>query len=261
MKKTILLLLLVILVMGCAKVDDASNETKETTAEEPVKVEEQTIQVKEPAQETVPAVEPDVTEEAPKVTEVKSVLNVGETKTIELGDRIYKIKLLSVSNRAQFSVNGEITKDLILNGVHTLKDQGQLKVLQLLYNSAEIRITAPPEKEDIDLNQMKGKEPQTVATGIFQTVEKTTSGHVEIIVIPDGSLVLQLQGFLTQPGSGLYIYLIDQSIADGYEVAKLTTISGGQTYNLQEDVDLNKYKKVVIYSKSEEKIYGEAILS
>ena len=249
--------MLVILLAGCAQVDETTDETKEPVKKETQQVEEKTVQVKKAVPETKPA----EVAEAPEITEAKTILNVGETKTIELGERTYKIRLLSISNRAEFVVNGEVTKDLILNGVHTLKDQGKIQLLQLLYNSAEIKITAPPEKEKIDLSKLQGKDPQVVATGIFQTVEKTTAGHVEIIAVPDGSLVLQLQGFVTQPGAGLYVYLIDQNIDDGYEVAKLTTISGGQTYNLQEDIDLNKYKKVVIYSKSEEKIYGEADIS
>ncbi|MBW3002110.1 DM13 domain-containing protein [Candidatus Woesearchaeota archaeon] len=251
-----------ILIIGCAaQIDETSNETKEEPikkqAKETVKVKETTVEPKQ-----APAEEPEtIAQEPPKITEKKITLDVGATKTVTVADREYKIKLLSVSNRAQFVVNGEVTKDLIINGVDTLKDQSEIKLLQILYNSAELQITAPPEKEEIDISSLKGKGTQRIATGIFQTVEKTTAGHVEITLTAEGNIVLQLQSFVTQPGAGLYIYLVDENIEDGYEVAKLTTITGGQTYNLPGDVDIGKYKKVVIYSKSEEKVYGEANIS
>ncbi|MBD3303826.1 hypothetical protein GF343_01665 [Candidatus Woesearchaeota archaeon] len=228
------------------------NQKKET-----VKVKETTVEPKQ-----APVKEPEtIKQEPPEITEAKTTLDVGETKTVTVAGREYKIKLLSVSNRAQFVVNGEVTKDLIINGVDTLKDQAEIQLLQILYNAVEIKITAPPEKEEIDISSLKGKGTQQIATGIFQTVEKTTAGHVEITRTAEGEIVMQLQSFVTQPGAGLYVYLVDENIGDRYEVAKLTTITGGQTYNLPGDVDVGKYKKVAIYSKSEEKVYGEAIIS
>jgi len=262
MNKILVLVLLAILIIGCAtKVDETSNETKEEPKKEPaketVKVKETTIKPKQ-----APAEEPEtIAQEPPEIREAKIIIEVGETKTVTVADREYKIKLLSVSNRAQFVVNGEVTKDLIINGVDVLKDQAEIQLLQILYNSAEVKITAPPEKQEIDISSLQGKGPQQIATGIFQTIEKTTAGHVEITLTAEGDIVMQLQSFVTQPGAGLYVYLVDENIEDGYEVAKLTTISGGQTYNLPEDVDIGKYKKVAIYSKSEEKVYGEAKIS
>ncbi|MBW3004471.1 DM13 domain-containing protein [Candidatus Woesearchaeota archaeon] len=262
MKKTIIICILAILLLGCAaQVDDTSKEAKEQTTKEQTK---ETTQVKETTVEPkqTPVEETETAAQEPlEITEAKTTLDVGETKTVTVAGREYKIKLLSISNRAQFVVNGEVTKDLIINGVDTLKDQAEIKLLQILYNSAEVKITAPPEKEELDISSLKGKGTQHIATGIFQTVEKTTAGHVEITLTAEGDIVMQLQSFVTQPGAGLYIYLVDQNIEDGYEVAKLTTITGGQTYNLPGDVDVGKYKKVVIYSKSEEKVYGEAMIS
>jgi PBP1b-binding outer membrane lipoprotein LpoB len=261
MNKILVLVLLAILIIGCAtKVDNTSKETKEQPAKEQtketVKVKETAVEPKEPVEETET-----VAQEPPEITEAKVTLDVGETKTVAVADREYKIKLLSVSNRAQFVVNGEVTKDLIINGVDTLKDQAEIQLLQILYNSAEVKIKAPPEKQEIDISSLQGKGPQQIATGIFQTIEKTTAGHLDITRTAEGDIVMQFHSFLTQPGAGLYVYLVDENIDDGYEVGKLTTITGGQTYNLPEDVDIGKYKKVAIYSKSEEKAYGEAKIS
>ena len=258
MKKTILLFLLVILIVGCAvQVDEISNETK-IVEKEIKQVEEKIVQAKKPMQKT----ETHIIAEEPEETEVNVILNVGETKTVYIGDRKYTVKLLSVSNRARFVINGEHTKELMLEGVDTLKEQSKVQLLRFIYNGAELKIKAPPEKEQIDMGiGLQGTGPQKLATAIFQKVEKTTTGHAEIIRTAEGRIVIQFQSFVTEPGAGLYIYLVDQNIADGYEVAKLTTITGSQTYNLPEDVDLNKYKKIVIYSKSAEIIYGEAKIS
>ena len=259
MKKTIIFVLLIIFLAGCAQVDETSNETKKTVEQETQQVEEKVVQTKkEPVQETET---PEIIEE-PEKREVTTVLNVGETKTVYIGDRKYTVKLLSVSNRARFVINGEHTKELMLNGVDTLKEQSEVQLLRFIYNGAELKIKAPPEKEPIDMGTgLQGTGPQKLATAIFQKVEKTTAGHADIIRTSEGGIVIQFQSFVTEPGAGLYIYLVDQNIDDGYEVAKLTTITGGQTYNLQENIDLNKYKKIVIYSKSAEIIYGEAKIS
>ena len=257
MKKTIIFVLLIIFLAGCAQVDETSNETK-TVEKETQQVEEQTVQAKKP----VPKTETHTVAEEPEETEVNVILNVGETKTVYIGDRVYTVKLLSVSNRARFVVNGEHTQEIMVEGTDTLKDQSEVKLLRFIYNGAELKITAPPKKEPIDTSAvLQGTGPQKLATAIFQTVEKTTAGHADIIRTAEGEIVIQFQSFMTEPGAGLYIYLVDQNVDDGYEVDKLTTITGGQTYNLPEDVDLNKYKKIVIYSKSQEIIYGEAKIS
>ncbi|MBW2973197.1 DM13 domain-containing protein [Candidatus Woesearchaeota archaeon] len=258
MKKTILFVLLVILIAGCAQVDEVSNKTKETISKEPAQPKEKT-QIKE---KTVQIKEPETQEAPPQATEVKAILNVGETKTLTLGGKQYKIRLLSVSNRARFVVNGEFTKELLVTATEVLNDQSELRLVRLLYNAAEIALKLPPEKEIVISDAgLKGSGPETLATGIFEKVEKTTAGRAEIIRTAEGSIVLQLHSFLTEPGSRLYIYLVDQNIGDGLEIAKLTSITGGQTYELPEDIDLTKYKKIAIYSQSEEKTYGEAKLS
>lgn len=258
MRKTILVLFLAILIVACtAKTDETTAENKEAQAEAKVHAQEETVQKQqEPAQEKQPAAEA----EQQKITEAIITLDAGEKRRIDFEDKSYTVKLLSVSSRAQFNVNGEQTKDLMLNGVHTFRDQSQLQVLELLYNAAKIRFTASPEKEMIDSGALKGTGPQTLATGIFQKAEKNTAGHAEIIRTAEGSIVLQLHSFVTEPGAGLYVYLVNYNIQDGFEVAKLTTISGGQIYQLPEDLDLSKYQKIYIYSKSTGKVYGQAMI-
>ena len=256
MKKTILLVLLMILIVGCAaQVKETSKEIKKTEAKEQTTVKEEVILPKE----TVPEQEPEIQKE-PEILETKATINVGETKTITLGDKKYDIKLMSVSNRAQFTVNRAVTKDLIINGVHTFRDGAELQLLRTFFNGAEIKLTKPTKSIYLpeDSAETTGQGPAIRRRGIFESVEKTTAGHAEIFKTTEGKFVLQLQGFVTEPGAGLYIYLVDNSVDDGIEVAKLTTISGGQTYELPDDIDLSKYRKIVIYSKPAGIVYGAA---
>lgn len=247
---------MVILVIGCAaKVDEAPAETKEPVKKETAPVKEQVVQKQETAQE--PA-ETTTKIEKPEVTEAIVTLEVGESRRVDFEDKRYNVKLLSVSNRAQFNVNGEQTKDLILNGVHTFRDQSTLQLLELLYNSAKIKIKLAPEREPIEMKVLEGAGPQTLTTAIFQSVDKRTVGSAEIIRTAEGPIVLQLHNFVTEPGASLYIYLVTNNVNDGLEVARLTTISGGQSYDLPDDIDLNNYNKIIVYSKSSDSVYGEA---
>ena len=245
-----------ILVIGCAaKVDEAPAETKEPVKKETAPVKEQVVQKQEQLQE--PA-ETTTKIEKPEVTEAIVTLEVGESRRVDFEDKRYNVKLLSVSNRAQFNVNGEQTKDLILNGVHTFRDQSTLQLLELLYNSAKIKIKLAPEREPIEMKVLKGAGPQILTTAIFQSVEKRTVGSAEIIRTAEGPIVLQLHNFVTEPGAGLYLYLVTNNVNDGLEVARLTTISGGQSYDLPDEIDLNNYNKIIVYSKSSDSVYGEA---
>lgn len=265
MKKTILLVLLLILTVGCAEVSETKTPAKETVkeivvepaAEEPEQEASQDVTIVAPSEQ-----EPEEPVEAAGVTAAQMLIQVGETKTLMVGDKKYDVKLMSVSNRAQFVVNGEVTKDLILNGVHILRDQAELKLLNIGYNSATIQIKL--KKAYVPESEAAGPSaigPATVRTGVFTSVAKTTTGSVEIIRSWENKIKLSFIGFRTEPGPGLYVYLIDQGITGGLEVAKLVSREGGQQYDLPIDVDLAKYKKVVIYSKSESKIYGQAVLS
>ena len=266
MKTTILLVLLLILIVGCAKVSETKAPAKETVkeviaepaAEEPEKENSKAVTIvaegeQEPEEMTVETTGPAV---------AQALILAGETKTIAVGDKKYEVKLMSVSSRAQFVVNGEVTKDLMLNGVHILRDQAELHLLNIGYNSATIQIklneAAVPTS---DVAGPSATGPQTLKSGTFTTVAKTTTGQVKIIRTADEKIILQLESFGTEPGPGLYVYLVDQSVPEGYEVAKLVSREGGQKYDLPTDIDLTKYKKVVIYSKSESKIYGQASLS
>ena len=266
MKKTILLVLLLILIVGCAKVSETKAPAKETVkeiiaepaAEEPEKEDSQAVTIvaegeQEPEEMPVEAAGPTV---------AQALILVGETKTIAVGDKKYAVKLMSAASRAQFLVNSEVTKDLMLNGVHILRDQAELKLINIGYNSATIQIKLKeaytPESEAAGPSAIG---PATLRTGVFTSVAKTTTGSVEIIRSWDNKIKLSFIGFRTEPGPGLYVYLVDQSVPEGYEVAKLVSREGGQQYDLLENTDLAKYKKVVIYSKSESKIYGQASIS
>ncbi|MEM4264136.1 MAG: DM13 domain-containing protein [Candidatus Woesearchaeota archaeon] len=265
MKKTILMIILLSLFLtGCAKVSETQTPVKENVKEViagPA--------VEEPEKETSQAVtvaggeqEPEASSEATMPAVAQMLILIGETKTLKVGDKNYEVKLLSVSNRAQFDVNGEITKDLILNGVHTLRDQSELKVINIGYNSATIQIRLKEQAvPSSDVAGPSATGPLVLRKGIFTSAAKTTTGSLDITKSGEGKIILTFTSFRTEPGPGLYVYLVNQAVSDGYEVAKLISREGGQKYDLPRDIDLNKYKKVLIYSKSEGKTYGQAVLT
>jgi len=268
MKKTILLVLLLILIVGCAKVSETKAPAKETVkeiiaepaAEEPEKEDSQAVTIvaegeQEPEEMPVEAAGPTV---------AQALILVGETKTIAVGDKKYAVKLMSAASRAQFLVNSEVTKDLMLNGVHILRDQAELKLINIGYNSATIQIKLKEAVQVVQSSNVVGSSatgPQTLKSGIFITVAKATTGNAKIIRTEEEKIILQLENFRTEPGPGLYVYLANQGIADGYEIAKLVSREGGQQYDIPADLDLNKYSKILIYSKSDGKIYGQAVLA
>ncbi len=265
MKKILLLVMLLILIIGCAKVNEPQAQI---TVKEPASQEQ--AQAKETAEQAAEATRPIAVQEPAKdeteispgpVSEIYTLLMVGETKAIPVGDKTYTIKLLSASDRAKFLVDSEITKEIMTNGIHVLRDGAEIRLLKLIYNGAEIQIRRKAQDTSIsDGAVLSATGPVKLKSGNFVTIAKTTTGWAEITSTFEGP-ILQLKSFRTEPGPGLYLYLVENNIADGYEVAKLASREGNQQYDLPADLDLNKYRLVAIYSKSEERVYGQATLT
>lgn len=111
--------------------------------------------------------------------------------------------------------------------------------------------------------------PTVVASGEFVSLDHSTSGSVRVLELVDGSRVVRLEGFDTDNGPDLYLYL-SSSPAGGDEGAfdddyvnlgRLKGNQGDQNYDLPEDVDLSRFTSAVIWCDRFNSAFGAADLT
>ena len=117
------------------------------------------------------------------------------------------------------------------------------------------------EVEEITTEPTEAKETTTLLEGVFTKKAHTTTGSVQIIEMADGKKMLSFQGFKTDPGPALHVYLYNDDIKQGVDLGELISITGNYQYDIPEDIDVNEYKKVAIYCVPFGVIFGEAKLS
>jgi hypothetical protein len=100
--------------------------------------------------------------------------------------------------------------------------------------------------------------PQAIYSGSFHGVAHETRGTATIYRLPDGKRVLRFTNFATSNGPDVNVYLAAAADANDNETVtnagfvSLGSIKGNvgdQNYDLPADVDLNKYRSVVIWCK------------
>jgi len=110
-----------------------------------------------------------------------------------------------------------------------------------------------------------------VVSGTFGVVDAIHkgSGQATIYRLPDGTLVLRLEGFAVTNGPDLFVYLSGHRAprtsgelhAQGdREIAVLKGNVGNQTYALPADLDPAAYRSVVIYCKRFTTVFSTATL-
>ncbi len=96
------------------------------------------------------------------------------------------------------------------------------------------------------------------------STDMKTSGDIEVIKDKKGRTVLKLNGnFKTEEGPDLDVYLSETatvSDSSALRVQALLILEGGQKYKLEEEVDVLKYKYVVIHCTKWNHWYGSAKL-
>jgi len=99
---------------------------------------------------------------------------------------------------------------------------------------------------------------QTLATGTFHTALHPTSGVASVYQATDGTRILRLTHFTTSNGPDVHIYFVTaQNPTDNDSVKDAQYIDlgvikgnvGDQNYNLGPNVDLSKYRSVVVWCK------------
>ena len=112
-------------------------------------------------------------------------------------------------------------------------------------------------------------QPVDLATGSFVSREHETVGTARVVQLPDGQVIVRLEGFETSNGPALYVYL-SQNPADGTEAAfddefvdlgALKGNVGDQNYVVPAGVDAVAFTSVVIWCDRFDAAFGAADLA
>ena len=113
--------------------------------------------------------------------------------------------------------------------------------------------------------------PVLLSSGTFTDADNfhKGSGLVKLIALPDGQTLLRLEDFEVTNGPDLFVYLVEHAaptsssdVKAGFvNVGRLKGNKGGQNYFLSDDIDLSKYKSVVIYCRAFSVLFSPASLN
>jgi hypothetical protein len=114
--------------------------------------------------------------------------------------------------------------------------------------------------------------PSRLAAGRFGVVDDIHegAGAATLVRLPDGQTVLRLEDdFRVTNGPDLYVYLAGSAFprttaelrgTDAFEVARLRRNMGGQSFALPNDLDLTRFRSVVIYCRYFTTVFSTAQL-
>jgi hypothetical protein len=133
----------------------------------------------------------------------------------------------------------------------------------------EIMDTAAEEPDKVMEEPMP--EPKKISQGLFSGADAfhLGSGSAGIYELADGSKVLRFENFSVVNGPDLRVLLAEHpnpvnrdDVQVGYiELAKLKGNKGNQNYGISNDIDVEKYKSVVIYCKPFHVLFSTASLA
>lgn len=112
--------------------------------------------------------------------------------------------------------------------------------------------------------------PVVVGSGAFRSLAHATSGTAKLVTLADGSAYIRLEGFRTENGPDLFVYLSpndgsarddDELAAGALNLGKLKGNIGDQNYLIPAGTDLSKYNSVLIWCKRFTTGFGVAPLT
>jgi hypothetical protein len=111
-------------------------------------------------------------------------------------------------------------------------------------------------------------EPVDLATGGFVSLDHGTAGTVRVLQLADGRRFVRLEGFETENGPDLFVYLSanpaggpEGAFDDAYlDLGRLQGNIGDQNYEIPADLDLAAYASVVIWCDRFDSAFGAADL-
>ena len=130
-------------------------------------------------------------------------------------------------------------------------------------------VSAPPAASSAPSAPAAPPGPVDLATGSFVSREHETVGTARVVQLPDGQVVVRLEGFETSNGPALYVYL-SRNPAEGTEAAfdddsvdlgALKGNVGDQNYVVPAGVDATAYTSVVIWCDRFDAAFGAADLA
>ena len=127
--------------------------------------------------------------------------------------------------------------------------------------AAPSETTAPPTTA--------APEPVDLATGSFVSLDHATAGTARVLALADGRRFVRLEGFETDNGPDLYLYLSanpaggpEGAFDDSYHnLGRLQGNIGDQNYELPPDVDLGRFASVVVWCDRFDSAFGAADLA
>jgi hypothetical protein len=143
-------------------------------------------------------------------------------------------------------------------GLSTLAD----KVVHERVATATARQAAPRAQH----GPSDGPRNVLLAKGSFQSGEHESHGRATTIRLANGDRVLTLTDFETSPGPDLRLYMVagpsgDESEVEDYvDLGGLKGNKGDQQYTLPSDLDLRKYRTVVVWCRAFSVLFARAPL-
>ena len=109
---------------------------------------------------------------------------------------------------------------------------------------------------------------RVLSTGRFRSYEHATSGRARVLQLPDGRRYVRFDRFHTSNGPALKVYLSaappvgpGDAFDDRYvDLGDLKGNIGEQNYAIPRDVDLGRYRSVVVWCKRFSVPFGAAAL-
>jgi hypothetical protein len=141
---------------------------------------------------------------------------------------------------------------------------------QKLFIDDEVHEALPVVTAPADASAQPDERPaiRVVSTGRFRSYEHATSGRARILELPGGRRYVRFDRFGTSNGPDLKVYLSAASATgpgDAFDdrfvsLGNLKGNVGEQNYAVPRDVDLDRYRSVVVWCKRFSVPFGAAAL-
>jgi hypothetical protein len=121
-----------------------------------------------------------------------------------------------------------------------------------------------------DSKEAMNLREQPLASGTFHSVLHPTQGNASVYRVSDGSRILRFTNFTTSNGPDVHIYMVaNEEPKDNASVGNAGYVDlgvmkgniGDQNYNLDPNIDLSKYRAVVVWCKRFSVNFGYAPLT
>ena len=112
----------------------------------------------------------------------------------------------------------------------------------------------------VEMDEAAPEDTVMLSEALFQARTHDVSGKV-FIIDSSGTKILRFEDFETLNGPDLRVYLATDTNAEDYiDLGELKATKGNVNYDLPDDVDLSKYKYVLIWCRAFSVLFGYAEL-